>query len=66
MTALSAAWADLPEAQRRIRVRSGHGFDPERDIAIDEHGSLRWSSDKPALHRAVREYFEGRREAGRG
>ena len=50
----------------RHQILTGHGFDPERDIAIDEHGSLCWSSDKPALHQAVREYFQGRQEDGRG
>ena len=49
----------------RHQILTGHGFDPERDIAIDEHGSLCWSSDKPALHAAVREYFRGRQEDGR-
>jgi hypothetical protein len=49
----------------RHEILTGHGFDPERDIAIDEHGSLRWSSDKPALHAAVRDYFRGRQEDGR-
>lgn len=49
----------------RHRILRAHDFDPDRDIAIDEHGSLCWSSDKPALHQAVREYFESRREDGR-
>ncbi len=49
----------------RHQILTGHGFDPERDIAIDEHGSLCWASDKPALHEAVREYFRGRQEDGR-
>ena len=48
----------------RHQILTAHGFDPDRDIAVDEHGSLRWSSDKPALHEAVRAYFEGRREDG--
>ena len=49
----------------RHQILTGHDFDPDRDIAIDEHGSLRWSSDKPALHQAVLEYFQGRQEDGR-
>lgn len=49
----------------RHRILTEHGFDPEQDIAVDEHGALRWRSDKPALHEAVREYFRGRREDGR-
>lgn len=42
-----------------------HDFDPDRDIAIDDHGCWRWSSDKPGLHEDVREYFCARREDGR-
>ena len=49
----------------RHQILTAHGFDPDRDIAVDEHGSLRWSSDKPTLHQAVRDYFQGRREDGR-
>lgn len=56
-------------ADRQYRARHGiladHDFDPYQDIALDEHGCWRWSSDKPALHDAVRAYFEGRREDGR-
>ena len=40
------------------------GFDPRRDIALDEVGCWRWSSDKPDLHAYVREYFAARREDG--
>jgi hypothetical protein len=39
-------------------------FDPARDIAIDAAGAWRWASDKPGLHRYVRDYFIGRREDG--
>lgn len=39
-------------------------FDPRRDIALDDAGSWRWSSDKPGLHAYVREYFTARREDG--
>jgi len=48
----------------RHQILTAHGFDPDHDIAIDEHGSLRWNSEKPALHEAVRRYFEDRREDG--
>jgi len=51
--------------RERHRILTDHGFDPERDIAVDEHGALGWSSHKPALHEAVREYFRGRQEDGR-
>lgn len=39
-------------------------FDPEADLALDEHGCWRWSSDKPEMHRHVRDYFFRRREDG--
>ena len=40
------------------------GFDPYRDIALDDVGCWRWSSDKRELHAFVRRYFESRREDG--
>jgi len=49
----------------RHQILTAHDFDPDRDIAIDAHGSLCWSSDKLALHEAVREYFRARQEDGR-
>ena len=58
MTALSAAWADLPEAQRRIRVRSAHPagsfvpFAPERidqSIAACVERQVRRSPDHVAV-----------------
>lgn len=49
----------------RHKILTEHDFDPDRDIAVDEHGSLCWASDKPALHRAVWEYFQSRQEDGR-
>ncbi len=36
------------------------GFDPESDIAVDEQGCWRWSSDRPELHEYVRGYFTRR------
>lgn len=44
-------------ASRGYGVRHGEirrfGFDPFVDVDIDRHGVLRWSSDKPELHRHV-------------
>ena len=40
------------------------GFDPDRDIAVSESGAWRWVSEKPEMHRYVRDYFAGRREDG--
>lgn len=37
-------------------------FDPDADVVVNADGLLEWSSDKPGLHRAVRDYFVGRRE----
>lgn len=55
-------------AHRRYRLRfhefSRFAFDPLRDIALDEHGVWRWNSDKPEMHRFVRDYFAGRHEDG--
>jgi hypothetical protein len=39
-------------------------FDPRHDIALDDAGCWRWSSDKPDLHAYVRQYFATRREDG--
>ena len=48
----------------RHKILTSQNFDPDSDIAIDEHGGLKWNSDKPELHRLVREYFQGRQEDG--
>ena len=37
-------------------------FDPTQDIAVDENGCWRWSSDKPDLHQYVKDYFVSRKE----
>lgn len=39
-------------------------FDPGADIAITEAGCWRWATDKPDLHRYVRDYFAARKEDG--
>lgn len=56
-------------ADRRYRQRyegfARFDFDPEADVALDEHGCWRWSSAKPQMHAYVREYFAARREDGR-
>jgi hypothetical protein len=53
----------LPQ-QRHLGLRE-HDFDPETDIAIGKDGAWRWATDKPALHRYLRQYFASRREDGR-
>ncbi len=37
-------------------------YDPAADIALDDNGCWRWNSDKPELHRRVKEYFWNRQE----
>ena len=53
-------------ANRRHRQRheglAGFDFDPYADVAISENGCFVWSTDKPELHRYVRQYFELRNE----
>ena len=39
-------------------------FDPGADIAITEAGCWRWATDKPDMHRYVRDYFAARKEDG--
>jgi hypothetical protein len=48
---------------RQSGLRRFH-FDPYEDIAVDASGCWRWSSDKPEMHRYVRDYFASRREDG--
>jgi hypothetical protein len=48
----------------RERALQAFNFDPFSDIAGDDGGCWRWSSDKPALHTHVRRYFESRKEDG--
>jgi hypothetical protein len=37
-------------------------FDPHTDIALTSDGVWRWASEKPELHRHMRDYFANRRE----
>lgn len=48
----------------RVDGLGAFDFDPYADIAIDDAGAWRWSSDKPAMHAFVRDYFVARREDG--
>ena len=40
----------------------GLGIVSLTDIARDPDGMWQWASEKPAFHRAVRQYFEQRKE----
>jgi hypothetical protein len=50
--------------RRRHLDLGAFGFDPRYDIELDDPGCWRWSSNKPALHAYVRQYFAARREDG--
>lgn len=39
-----------------------HNFDPYEDIIKDQNGLWKWNSDKPKLHKRIKEYFYERRE----
>jgi hypothetical protein len=44
----------------RLRILKENDFDPAQDVALDALGCWRWNSDKPNLHRRVRDYFAAR------
>jgi hypothetical protein len=46
----------------RYSVLREYNFDPASDIALDDAGCWRWSSNKPELHSRVRAYFSSRKE----
>jgi hypothetical protein len=48
----------------RHRILSELGFDPTADVALAEGGSWLWATEKPELHRYVRQFFANRREDG--
>jgi hypothetical protein len=57
----------IEDRQHGIRhdAAQRHAFDPGTDLRIDPGTGLwRWASAKPDLHRAVVEFFHGRREDG--
>jgi len=47
---------------QRHRILKDEGFDPQADIALDDGRCWRWNSDKPDLHRKVKDYFWIRKE----
>jgi hypothetical protein len=55
---------DRNHRERHVRLAE-FDFDPFSDIAIDNGGPWRWNSDKPQMHRLVRDYFDWRFEDGR-
>ena len=50
------------EYRTRYSLLADHRFDPNCDIRIGKNGCWEWSSDKPALHEGLRNYFLRRRE----
>jgi len=44
----------------RLAILRDADFDPDHDIAADAQGCWQWNSDKPVLHRCVRDYFLSR------
>jgi len=56
--------AGLRKYQERHNGMRPFGFDPNEDIAIGNDGPWRWDSNKPHLHRYVRDYFASRNEDG--
>jgi hypothetical protein len=51
--------------RERWRDLAPFAFDPFTDIAIDENGCWRWSSQKPEMHAYVARYFQMRQEDGK-
>ena len=47
---------------RRHQDLAPFGFAPDEDLRPGSDGPWRWASDKPAMHRYVREYFASRNE----
>jgi hypothetical protein len=48
----------------RNAIFKRYDFDPTSDLRLNAQGLWEWASEKPALHQAVRDYFQARREDG--
>ena len=46
----------------RHSILKRHNFNPKKDIKIGKSGCWEWASDKPGLHKEVRNYFYSRKE----
>ena len=55
---------DRQYRQRHIEFAK-YEFDPFHDVSIDTSGCWRWTTDKPQMHRLLKEYFSSRYEDGR-
>lgn len=60
-TVRALAHGSLTNRQYQKRPALLRDFDPA-DVRCRADGVLEWASDKPTLHRAIRDYFFGRRE----
>jgi hypothetical protein len=57
----------LPHGSRRHRYHLDRWqllttYDPGADVGVSGSGAFRWTTDKPQLHQAVRDFFAARRE----
>ncbi len=55
---------DRQYLRRRVEFAE-FDFDPFHDISFDKTGCWRWNTDKPQMHRFVKDYFPSRLEDGR-
>jgi hypothetical protein len=58
-------WHGSPTAKQytsRQKILSEFDFNPKTDIYLDDNGLMAWTGNKPDLQKAVREYFQNRRE----
>jgi hypothetical protein len=55
-----------PKSLKSILRKNLSDFDPAVDIKVGAGGALEWNSDKPELHRSLREYFGSKKKRGLG
>jgi hypothetical protein len=53
--------ADRQYASRQLILKTAK-FNPAADLSLNRDSCWQWNSDKPELHRAVKEYFWNRKE----
>ena len=64
---LGTLWHGEAKARKYIQRHEGlapFGFDPDLDLLPGPEGAWRWATDKPEMHRYVRDYFASRNEDG--
>jgi hypothetical protein len=50
--------------QERHALLGGKGFDPVKDLVLDDRGCWRWAARGKGIEQSLRDYFESRREDG--